>query len=61
MNEVDDRRQGYSDDNISKGQSLSEMDRSLLEGTEFDIFLSFASADSSFADEMRLRLEERYC
>ena len=38
---------------------LSDMDRSLLEGNEFDIFLSFAATDSVFAEEMRLRLEHK--
>ncbi len=43
----------------SNNVGLSDMDRSLLEGNEFDIFLSFAATDSVFAEEMRLRLEHK--
>ena len=42
-----------------RGRTLSEMDRSLLSGTEFDVFLSYAPEDFEFADEMRLRLNHR--
>lgn len=41
-------------------RTLSELDRSLLQGHEFDIFLSFAPADVEFAEEMRLRLMTRF-
>ena len=40
-------------------RTLSDLDRSLLRGHEFDVFLSFAPADVEFADEMRLRLMNR--
>ena len=42
-----------------RGRTLSELDRSLLKGHEFDVFLSFAPADMEFAIEMRLRLVHR--
>lgn len=42
-----------------RGRTLSELDRSLLKGHEFDVFLSFAPADMEFAVEMRLRLVHR--
>lgn len=43
-----------------RGRTLSELDRSLLKGHEFDVFLSFAPADLEFAIEMRLRLVHRW-
>lgn len=65
FNTKDDNRRSsgcssYLDDDILKGRSLSDMDRSLFEGTEFDVFLSFALGDSDFAEEVRLRFEHRY-
>ena len=44
-----------------RGRTLSALDCSLLlQGHEFDVFLSFASPDKDFAEEMRLRLVHRY-
>lgn len=57
----DDKKPFVNDTNsIMRERSLSDLDRSLLSGSEFDIFLSFAAADAEFADEMKLRLIERY-
>lgn len=58
------KKEAIGDDGIEvmiRDRSLSELDRSLLiDGSDFDIFLSFAPADAEFADEMRLRLINRY-
>lgn len=57
------KKEAIGDDGIEvmiRDRSLSELDRSLLiDGSDFDIFLSFAPADAEFADEMRLRLINR--
>ena len=50
----------YESNDLMSERTLSEMDRSLFEGHEFDVFLSFASTDHEFAEEMRLRLEHRW-
>ena len=57
---VSKEREDYLEESVLKDRTLSDLDRKLFEGSEFDVFLSFAAADSVFAEEMRLRLEHRY-
>ena len=58
------KKEAIGDDGIDvmiRDRSLSDLDRSLfIDGCDFDIFLSFAPADVEFADEMRLRLINRF-